>query len=188
MATNINVGRGLNPKVDLFGDWDKALRMFNTLPVVVNASYELGAMKVAKDIQREVKKNIRNNGPPGVHWEPLSPAYMKFKKKRGGDTNKMWNFKGTYYKNIKIIHKRGAIYVGVPAYKRGTVHKNSNKTLIQIANILERGSHANNIKARPLWKPTFKAYGGKPKVAKVITRTMRDHIFKLTGVRPTITF
>ncbi len=189
MATqNINVGKGLNPEIELFGDWNKALRMFDQLPVAVNTGYELGSVRVANDIRRIVRKNIKSNGPPGVHWPALSLAYQQFKKRKGGDTNKMWNFKGTYYKNIKVIHKKGAIYVGVPAYKRGTVHKSKNLTLGQIANILERGSAESGIRARPLWKPSFKEFGGKPKTQKVIVRAIRDHVFLLTGVRPRITF
>lgn len=185
---NINVGRGLNPEVELFGDWDKALNVFNNLQSSITIGSRLGKLAAAKKIQALIKKNIRANGPPGVHWPALSTEYARSKKSRGGDPNKKWFFSGTYYRNIRIIEKGKNVYVGVPARARSTVNKKKPLTLGQIANILERGSAARGIEARPLWGPTFREFGGKRRIAYHITWHISNQIYLTSGFRPQIRY
>lgn len=182
---NINVNKGLVPEIQLFGDWNKALALFNTLPEAVKIGANNGSLKAAKKLRLLVRKNLKNNGPPGIRWDQLSPKYKKFKKRKGGNTDKIWYFKGTYYKNIKVMQKGNNIYVGVPAYKRSTINSKP-KTLGQIANMLENGSTVTGLPARPLWKPTFKEFGGKNEIAKYITIGIRREVYLLTGYRPKV--
>ena len=188
MATkNINVGKGLLPEIELFGDWGKALNLFNELPLAVNSGALEGKLKAAKRIREMVRRNIKSNGPPGVHWPELSKNYKTHKKNKGGDPNRKWFFKGKYYKNIRITEKGNDVFVGVPARMRGSQGKDP-LTLGQIANILERGSSVRGIQARPLWGPTFKQFGGKRKVSIYITRNISNRVYLTTGVRPKILY
>lgn len=184
---NINVGKGLNPQIELFGDWNKALALFNGLPLAVTTGAQIGKLAAAKKIQAMIKKNIRSGGPANVHWQELSANYQRVKSSKGGDPNKKWFFKGTYYKNIKIIQKGDDVYVGVPARVRSS-HGKRPLTLGQVANILERGSAARGIPARPLWGPTFREFGGKRKVAYYIVTNISRQVFRTTGYRPQISY
>ena len=58
---NINVGKGLVPQIELFGDWNKALALFNTLPEAVKLGANNGSVKAAKKIRLMVRKNIKSN-------------------------------------------------------------------------------------------------------------------------------
>lgn len=181
---NINVGRNITPQIELFGDWDKALALFNNLPELISVGAHAGKLAAAKKIQTLVKKNIKKGGPTNTHWQELSASYQKSKASRGGDPNKKWFFQGTYYRSIKVIDKGNTVYVGVPARQRSRVNKNKPLTLGQVAVILERGSAARNIPARPLWKPTYREFGGNQRVTYHILWHVSNTVFLRTGYRP----
>lgn len=183
-TTNINVGKGQNltPDITLVGDWDAALKLigYNLKPAVLLGARN-GQIAAAEKIQSIVKANIRRGGPEGTYWPSYSYLYEKKKAKKGGG-DKFWRWTDTYYKSIEVNKKGPNITVGVPKYERGRVNKNP-LTLGQIATILERGSKANNIAARPLWGPSFKQFGGKTRVAYHINFHIRKQIFLATGMR-----
>lgn len=183
---NINVGSGISPEISLFGDWDIALKALSKLPIAVAIGTQSGKLAAAEKIQALVKKNIRANGPQSIKWPDLGEKYAKNKAAKGGNPERKWYYTGTYYNNIKVIEKGKDIYVGVPRGVRGRVNKKKPLTLGQIANILERGSAAHNIKARPLWGPTFKEFGGKKRVQYHIMWHIRNSIFMSTGIRAKI--
>lgn len=183
---NINVGSGLTPEVSLFGDWDKLNKALSQLPIAVSIGAHSGKLAAAEKIQTLIKKNIRNGGPAGTRWPEYSTLYKKKKAAKGGNLERKWYFTGTYYNNIKVIDKGMNVHVGVPRGVRGRVNKNNPLTLGQIANILERGSAAHNIQARPLWRPTFKEFGGKARVKYHIVWHIRNSVYAMTGLKAKI--
>lgn len=188
--TNINVGgnidlSNLSPEVELTGDWEKASAFINKLPLAVAIGVENGKMAAAEKLLTMVKANIRKGGVQGYHWPPLKEEYLKNKLKKGGDSS-IWRYTSTYYDNIQIIKRGNNIHVGVPARMRGKVNSEKPLTLTQIGNILENGSSAAGIAARPLWGPTLKQFGGKYRVNNHIVWHIRNTIFAMTGVRASV--
>jgi len=180
---NINVGSGLIPEVTLFGDWDKLTKALNQLPIAVAIGANSGRIAAAEKIVSLIKKNIRAGGPPGTRWPDYSQAYKEKKEAAGANTDRKWYYTGTYYNNIKVVNKGLSTYAGVPRNARSKVNQRKPLTLGQIANILEKGSAAHNIQARPLWKPTFKEFGGKARVKYLIIWHIRNSVYLSTGLR-----
>lgn len=186
MATlNQNVGlhQNLNPTIELIGDWDKANALLNgQLQLAVAIGAKKGQLAAAKKIQALVKKNIRLQSAGSGSWREFSTAYAKRKAKSGYGDDK-WKSTGQYYRNIKVMDRGLNVFVGVPRGIKGKVNKNKPLNLTSIANILERGSAANNIQARPLWKPTLREFGGKARIAYHINYHIREQIYLATGLR-----
>lgn len=183
-TTNINVGLGQNltPDIKLEGDWDKARALFGgQLQAAVLIGAKKGQLAAAKKIQALVRKNIRLQSAGNARWPDHSEAYAKRKAAKGWGDQK-WKSTGQYYRNIKVMDRGTNVFVGVPRGAKGKVHEDA-LNLTEIANILERGSAANNIKARPLWRPSFREFGGKTRVAYHINYHIRQEIFLATGLR-----
>lgn len=185
-TTSINIGNGLSPSIELIGDWDKADKLLRTqLPLAVKTGSLSGRKSAAEKIKKLIKKNIDRNGPPSVYWPKYSIGYEKLKARLGGNIDSMYRLSDTYYNNIKVNIRGTNVNVGLPKGIRGKRGKNP-LTLGQIAIILERGSAAHNIAARPLWRPTFKEFGGKKRVAYHIVFHIRRDLFLLTGLKAKI--
>lgn len=182
-STNISVGNNLVPAVELIGDWDKVQSLLSQLPLAVKIGSKAGQLSAAEKIKDLVRKNIRNRGPEGVHWNRYSMRYEARKIRLGGDVSKFYRLTDTYYSNIKVINSNsGKIMVGLPRGIKGRV--NSKPIDIgTIARILEHGSEAHNITARPLWAPTLKQFGGKKRVAYHIVYHIRSTVYAMTGLR-----
>lgn len=179
---NINVGKGLVPSISLEGDWDAAVKLigYNLTPLVLLGARK-GQIAAANKIKAMVKSNIRRGNAAGTYWPDYSYQYGN-KKARMDGGDKKWRYTDTYYKSITVITRSTNVFVGVPRNAKGKVNENP-LTLGAIANILERGSKAHNIAARPLWGPTFKQFGGKKRVAYHINFHIRKEIFLATGLR-----
>jgi hypothetical protein len=174
-----------NLKVTLIGDWDKVNRLISSLPLLVPEGAAKGSVAAAEKIIKVVKRNIRNNGPSGSIWPEYSQKYAERKASMGGNTDKKWRFNNTYYESLTVVRSGRNVYAGVPPRKRSTVNSKNGKTLTlaQVAKILENGSSVRNIKARPLWRPSFKEFGGRRRIAYHINWHIRQHIYIATGLR-----
>lgn len=178
-TTNINVGLGIK----LEGDWAKALALIgrNDLAIAVVAGTKQGQLASANKIKAIVKQNLRRGSAPNVYWPDYSYQYGN-RKARLGYGDKKWRLTDTYYKAITVMDRGTTVSVGVPKNAKGKFNKNP-LTLGAIANILERGSKAHNIAARPLWRPAFKQFGGKARVAYHINFHIRKAIYLSSGIR-----
>jgi len=167
-------GGGLNPEIELVGDWDKVMAVINghALSAAVIAGAKEGQHKAAKQIVKLVKENINRGGVPGIHWPGFSPSYLVQKARKGGG-NKAYIYTGQYYSSISVIVKPSGIYAGIPRWAKGRVNKNS-ASLTKIARILEYH--------RPLWKPTFRQFGGKAAVGLYVTVAIKKNLLLLAGV------
>lgn len=185
-TTNINTGLGQNltPVISLEGDWDKAVKLIGTglLSRLVLIGARKGQMAAAEKLKQMIKSNIKRGGAQGTYWPGYSLQYGERKSRKGGG-DKKWRWTDTYLKSVAVINRDGKISVGVPAYARGRVNQKNPLTLGQIAVIMERGSRAHNIAARPLWRPTLKQFGGKKRIAYHINYHIRKEIFLATGLR-----
>lgn len=170
-----------SPQVELFGDWDKTKNLINGLEPTIRAGALLGQKSAADKLLKLIKKNIRENGG-SIGWPPVSDKYAKVKKNMGYDPNNLLVLTGLYYRNINVWNKGFTYYVGINRNVKNT--KTGGKlTLIQIATILEYGSVARKIKARPLWRPTFKQFGGSARIKSLIVWHIRNLILTKYGVR-----
>lgn len=174
---------GYQTEVQFVGDWDRVARLLNDTPMIIDIGSKLGQESAANKILKIVKHHIRTNGGE-LGWPSLSMKYQESKASKGFDPGRMLYMTGTYYWSIKKWNNRGNIYVGV---KSGTKHPDSKLTVSEIANILEHGSNARNIPARPLWAPSFKQFGGSKKVRSLILWHIAAQFRLRYGISPRIT-
>lgn len=173
------------PKIELFGDWEKTKLLIDGLPSAIREGSSRGQRSAAEKLMKVIKRNIRENGG-SIGWPPLSDKYMAWKKRKGYNPNSMLVLTGLYYRSINIWSKGTTHYVGLKDNIRNP--KTGNKlTLVQIATILEYGSITRKIKARPLWRPSFKQFGGSARIKGLIIWHVRNVIFSRYGVRAKIT-
>lgn len=93
--------------------------------------------------ERKVKSTIYKQN---FTVPPLTPTYMKWKTEHGLD-DRILVATGEYVRAIKVKSLKGVWFVVVPREE----HSNSNLMMDDIAGILEFGSPARNIPARPVW-------------------------------------
>ena len=174
-------------KVELFGDWDKTKRVVNNLERAIAIGSLAGQQSAANKIRELVRKKIRDNGG-SKYWPAYSDKYRKFKaKNKPGKAGSMLRYTDTYYNNIITWQSGAKIHIGlrprmvVPS----TDGKSKNITLHELAQILEYGSSARGIQARPLWGPVGKEFGGD-RVKALMIWHIRNAIRIRTGVSPKI--
>jgi hypothetical protein len=178
MATNINIGKGLNPQIRLIGEWDLTNQFLTNLPLVIKEAEINARRSIAERVVKTVKKNIRNGGPQGTNWPDYSDKYSKWKSRKGYNVNRKWRLTNTLYNNIRVLEYNKQVVAGLPRNKYGKRYngKQSKITLIEISNILERGDSARGIRARPLWKPSFREFGGLVKVEYLMKFYLRREL------------
>lgn len=115
--------------------------------------------QIGNSLMRQAQGAIEFQTPPGGgRWESLDTSYVAWKRKKGYSTN-IYTMTSTYLWNItyKYDPVNTTLEVGV---FRGVMHpgvKGIKPTeLWNIAEVLEFGNPAKNIKARPLWRPLLK--------------------------------
>lgn len=169
-----NGGGGINPQIELVGEWGKAMSLINgnTLSAAVISGAHLGQVKAAKQIVKMVKQNINRGGVPGTFWPSLSPSYVAQKTRKGG-SSKVYVYTSQYYNSIGVIVKPRGVFAGVPRWAKGRANKNP-KSLGKIASWLEYN--------RPLWGPTFRQFGGKAKVGLYVTVEIKKNLLALSSV------
>lgn len=173
-----------SPQVELFGDWDKTKSLINGLESTIAAGSILGQKSAAEKLLKLIKKNIRENGG-SLGWPPVSDKYASKKSAMGYDPNNLLVLTGLYYRNINVWNKGFTYYVGV----KRNLHNPKTKgklTVAQIATVLEYGSVVRKIKARPLWRPSFKQFGGSARIKAIMVWHIRNLILTRHGVRAKI--
>ncbi len=178
----------LVPKVELFGDWDKTHRAFVNLPTAIALGSKLGKDAALRQLEKNIKQNIRANGG-SLGWKELSKRTLANKRDSKYPTS-ILRMTGLYYRSIMIWSDTitGATYLGIKPRTYYPTKGASGLTVNQVAKVLENGSPDRNIPARPLWKPTFKQFGGGARVKGYIIWHVRNQIMIQCGVRAKVTF
>lgn len=175
----------LSPKIELDGDWMRTKHMLRTIDLTMAAGVKAGQLAAAKELRRVVRRNIRENGSR-IGWPPVSSKYASYKSSLGYDPTNLYEMTGLYYRSIEVWSSGTTYLVGLKANTRHP-RKGARLTLAKIARVLESGSAVRNIQPRPLWSPSFKQFGGTPRMKSFILWHIRDHIYKTYKIRPRIT-
>lgn len=175
------------PTIEKVGDWPRTQRFLREVGPVTVRGYTLGQLAFAKKMFNRVRKNIRENGGT-IGWAPLSSSYADYKSRLGKDPNNLLVLTKLYYNSITIWNKNGIYYVGVKHGIRYPDRSNGGLTVGQVAKILEVGSIARNLPARPLWGPSFRQLGGKQAIRKTLVWYIRRQIRTELNVEAKITF
>lgn len=174
----------ISPQVELFGDWDRTKALLNGIESTIAAGALIGQRAAAEKLLKIVKKNIRENGG-SIGWPQVSDKYAQLKRSMGYDPGNLLVLTGLYYKNISIRQNGLTFYVGLNKNIKNP--KTGGKiTLAKIAIILEHGSVVAKIKARPLWTPSFKQFGGSSRIKSLMVWHIRSLIMARHGIRAKI--
>lgn len=173
------------PQIELFGDWERTEYMLKNIELAISLGNKAALLSASNKIKRIVRRNIRENGG-SIGWPPVSENYAEFKSSLGYDPNNLYHLTGIYYRNITIWSNAGVYYVGLKNHTRNTF-TGGRITLIQIAKILEAGSFVRNIQPRPLWKPSFRQFGGTLRLKGLIIWHIRNQIRLKAGVTAKVT-
>ena len=106
--------------------------------------------EVAVELQTYLKDVITSQR---YKWKPLSADYLASKKRKGLD-ERTYVATGFFLDSITIWEDKSGIHVG---FEPGTIHPPSGMDIAVLARILEFGSAAAQIPARPLWRPAISA-------------------------------
>ena len=174
---------GYQTEVKFVGDWDRVSRLLDDVPDLIRVGSKLGQKSAAKKLLKIVKHHIKTNGGE-LGWPSTTFRYQEKKASMGYDPGRLLYMTGTYYWSIKQWEKAGRIYVGVP---KGTQHPISRLTIGEIANILEYGSQARGIEARPLWAPSFRKMGCSKRIRSLILWHIAAQFRLKHGISPRIT-
>lgn len=182
---SIGIIPGVDISLDVYVDElkaNKAKEFISMMPSIETNAYKKGTINFGRMLARYVRRCIMTNTPPdGVSWPPHSDDYLKKYDVKG-----FWYLSGQMLRSIGVREYSGnRVYVGpdqgesaiAPVNKNGRSHPSS-LTLIQLARILELGSYTvhNDIPARPLFTPSFKAVGGTERLKKYIIANLRREI------------
>lgn len=184
MAKKVNINISLPiGSVQIYVDPRKQMqaeKLITRTPQIMQRGYDLGSRKFGNQLLRIVRRSL-NNGlpPPGskVSWPPHATATLK---KYGAHT--LLNLTGQYARSVTMVTQKDRTFVGLPPGLRKITYsgRTSQKTLNQIAIMLEYGSRDGNLPPRPLWKPAFEAAGGNVVLEKEIRNQLRKELRKYT--------
>ena len=167
---------------------EKVRKLIEAMPEIETKAYQKACTNFGKMLAKYVRRCIMFNTPPeGVSWPPHSPDYLKKYNVQG-----FWYLSGQMLKSIRLRQYQGSYYVGpnpgekaadpVNIYGRS---RTSKLTLVQLARILEGGTEGrsnskfhNDIPARPLFRPSFKAVGGTERLKKYLIANLRREVKK----------
>ena len=157
---------------------------------------------IGQDLRKAAVDAIRLQKPPGGGtWEALDKEYKSWKTSHGLSEN-IYTMTGTYMQNIASVYNtstmtlevgvfRGIMHPGVKSSDsgKGSVHA---VELSQIAQVLEYGYLALNIRPRPLWRPLLieKEHAIKTKVGIAIHQALKhvarhkDQFPNFPGAKP----
>lgn len=145
-------------KMELFGQWDESIRLFQKLGPVVKAASLLAQIKVCNQVVKRVKSHLRNQD---LGWIALSQEYSDRKEQQGLSGDTLMAYK-VYYDNIEAWTEgtRSFAFAGV---RRGiyTQEINGQRSKIDIATIaaIHEFSSGAKIPRRPLWNPSIEEMG-----------------------------
>lgn len=135
-------------KVQPFGNWDKSVGFFKSLPSYVMSSSLYGQKKHMDKIVATVKAHIKNQD---LDWEPLSESWVETK-----GTDLIYLDTTKLYLSIKSFRSGYTYYAGI---KRG-IYYDDGLEVAAVANIMENGAPDKNLPARPVWGPSIEEHGG----------------------------
>lgn len=127
------------------GKWDVAGLMTSNLKKDIPIELEVALKQVGEEGEKHMKKFIR--GQLGT-WLPLSPQYAQ-RKRNKGQSSKILLASTTMWQSITSQAVYPTVFIGV---KRGKKEENG-EDVANIAAIMEFGSMARNIPARPFIQP-----------------------------------
>lgn len=143
----------------LYGDWEKALKVFSKFGDVVLDGARLGMKQGALMTEAALVGHIEKQD---LGWRELSKSYAAYKKRKNL-SNLTWVATSTTLNSITTDIQKDSAFVGVLRTAPG---KDGNA--VNIAATIEYGSEKRNIKARPLFRPTWQEM--EPKVNERIMK------------------
>ncbi len=136
-----------------FGDWDIVANLCREMPADMMECSKQTLMVLAGRAEANAKKHIKAQD---LNWHPLSQSYLAWKVQQGHD-EKIYIQTGDYFDSITHFMSDGAkkSHAGIPKKAKSK----SGTPIFEYAKIMEFGSIARNIPARPLWGPVLKEVG-----------------------------
>jgi len=148
-------------KVELFGQWDEAIRVMQRLDPEIKEASVKAQMQIMEQVKKAVKAHLRNQDIPEMVSKPYNAKYAEAKVDAGRDSRFLLSW-GTYYRSIEVWRTGNFhfAYVGVRngIKTRALSGKAARLDVARIAYIHETGG--KKVPRRPLWNPTIKEMGG----------------------------
>jgi hypothetical protein len=129
------------------GNWQKAARLTGQLDSMLNAAATATIKHVGLEAEALAKRHLANQD---LGWEPLQPATIAAKKKKGYSSLTLIR-SSSYMQAITSWVENKEALVGVRRQIRGK----DGELIADIARIHEYGSIKRNIPRRPLWHPVL---------------------------------
>jgi len=133
VTTTIKNIHGEYKPIDLFRYFDDGIRK-----------------RLPKNLASSFREEIINNIDTNAFGFQLSPRWVEYKTKMGGDSRPFIMF-GHYKDAISVITSEGHLSVG---FKRSAMHPRAKISMGRLAVRLEYGDLGRGIPARPLWRNT----------------------------------
>ena len=172
---NITVPKVPNIELHLTGDWVKAQSLIDGIDKSIGRGYDKAREEFSKGILKIVKNSLKSGLPPrGTNWPLLAASTI-----RTYGAHNIYYLTGLYARSVGVHKYSSRTIIGLPINRK---LPGKSLTLNQLAVILEHGNDI--IPARPLWAPSFKAYGGKDKLKKITLSNIRSQIFRDYGINP----
>ena len=135
---------------EMNGPWRDLEKDLNGFGLKLTSRLQLATLQNAELVRKVLVKHLQNQD---LSWKPLSPAYLASKKRRHLSTATLIATSQLMQSiTTELAGDRLSAFVGV---LRSGKRKDGEPPVL-IAEIHEFGSHARNITARPLFRPTFK--------------------------------
>lgn len=148
------------------GDWRKAKRVLNGLPISLKAAATEGQKVAAEKLVKIVVGHIKKQD---LGWAPLSESGAR-------NDDRIMIDSGTYLRSIQAWKSSTAYMAGVP---KGIYNPRGNR-VADYAVYNEFGYGPGP--ARPLWGPSIREMGGSKGIQRIIANTMRIYIAKVIAV------
>lgn len=129
------------------GDWAGVTRLIGGLSKDLKDARRISLMRFAAKAEREAKMHMSLQDLP---WEPLKAETLAAKARKG-QSNLILMATSDYFQAITSWVDTDTAYAGV----KKDVTDDEGEEIVNIAAVLEFGSDAAGIPARPLWQPVF---------------------------------
>lgn len=163
--------------ISLFGDWDRTVRMVNSLENGIKVASYKAQMKVCKEIEKRVKAHLRNND---LGWTALDADYAKKKSSHNLDGRTLIAY-GAYYHAITTWTPSGRNIVNVGVKKGKYTQKiGGGRSKLEIAAIAAIHEFSTGkLPRRPLWNPTIQEMGGPNGIKKMYVNSLIWHLGRM---------
>lgn len=164
-------------EIHLVGRWSDAANLPIDIQEAINTGYQQAVNHYTERFSKTIIKAIRTGNPPqgsGVYWPPLAESTQR-RYHKGPDSH--FYITGIYSRSIRIRRTKRYTTVGLARGKASAGSRNSRrsgKSIAEVARILEFGTDdGGTIPARPLWRATLQALGGKPAIKAEVMKYIR---------------